>query len=154
MAAIEGSFLGLAKQSAKGTPNATHADFKYLLVREGAFGVNNISIPLDPEVGGGAFLRSVVKVGANNGGALDVIPRPESLGFPCSTALPARLLPRPSNANLNGIVGPVPCSWAPRLAIPMVSTTPKQRWPVWLILTGNDDLVVTVHGLLADRHRR
>jgi hypothetical protein len=107
MAAIEGSFLGLAKQSAKGTPNVTHGDFKYLLVREGAFGVNNITIPLDPEVGGGAFIRSVVKVGASNGGALDIIPRPESLGF-LMYGVTGAVTSSSINANLNGVMGPVP----------------------------------------------
>jgi hypothetical protein len=80
MTASEGSFLGLAKQTAKGSINSTDAAFKYLLFRRGAFGVNNMFIPLGAEVGGGSLERSVVKVGVNTGGVLEFIPRPETLG--------------------------------------------------------------------------
>lgn len=80
MAAAEGSFMGLAFQSAFGTPNTTDADFKYLLFRQGQASPNNIVIPLDPEVGGGALARSMVKVGVNFGGSFDIVPRPETLG--------------------------------------------------------------------------
>lgn len=80
MTASEGSFLGLAKQVAKGTINATDADFKYLLFRRGGFGVNSMFIPLGAEVGGGSMERNVVKVGVNTGGVLEFIPRPKSLG--------------------------------------------------------------------------
>lgn len=58
MTAAENSVLGFAKQTAKGTPNVTDAEFKYLLFTQSAMGVNNLSIPLDPEVGGGAMLAT------------------------------------------------------------------------------------------------
>ncbi|HMN11158.1 MAG TPA: hypothetical protein PKD55_02390 [Bellilinea sp.] len=80
MTAAEGSFLGLAKQTAKGTPNTTDASFDYLLFREGQVGPQNMVIPLDPEVGGGAMLRNMVKVGVTSGAQLSIIPRPETLG--------------------------------------------------------------------------
>jgi len=80
MTAAEGSFIGMAKQVAEGTPNTTDGAFEYLLFSRGAFGVNNIFLPLPPEVGGGAMQRSVVKVGVNAGGGADFIPRPDSLG--------------------------------------------------------------------------
>lgn len=80
MTAAEGSYLGLAKQTAKGTPNTTDAEFKYFLFNEGSFGVNTQNLPLDPEVGGGALLRDVNKVGVMSGGALTFIPRPSTLG--------------------------------------------------------------------------
>jgi len=80
MPSTEGSYLGLAIQDAKGTPNTTDAEFEYLLFLESAFGVNNINLPLDPEVGGGAFLRNVVKAGVTSGGAVRFIPRPSSIG--------------------------------------------------------------------------
>jgi len=80
MVASEASFLGLAKQTAKGTINSTDGDFKYLLFRRGGFGVNNMFIPLGAEVGGGAMERNVVKVGVSTGGVLEFIPRPETLG--------------------------------------------------------------------------
>jgi hypothetical protein len=80
MTAAEGSFIGLAKQTAEGTPNVTDAEFQYMLFSRGAFGPNNIFLPLPPEVGGGAMQRSVVKVGVNSGGGADFIPRPQTLG--------------------------------------------------------------------------
>ena len=81
MTAAEGSYLGLAKQTAKGTPNVTDAEFKYLLFNEGSFAPQNAVLPLDPEVGGGALLRDVNKVGVISGGALTFIPRPQTLGM-------------------------------------------------------------------------
>lgn len=80
MSAAENSVVGLAKQTAYDTENSTDADFRYLLFRDGAFGPNNITITLPPEVGGGAMQRGVVKVGVNSGGNLNLIPRPASLG--------------------------------------------------------------------------
>jgi len=76
----DASYLGFAKQTAKGTPNTTDGAFKYLLFNEGAYGPNNIFLPLDKEIGGGALLRSMVKVGVTSGGALTIIPRPSTLG--------------------------------------------------------------------------
>lgn len=81
MTASEGTFLGLAKQTAFNTPNVTDGDFKYLLYARGQQGPSPIVLPLDPEVGGGAMLRNVVKVGVQSGGQLEFIPRPETLGF-------------------------------------------------------------------------
>jgi hypothetical protein len=80
MTAAEGSFLGIAKQTALGTPNVTDNAFKYLLFNQGAVAPQNLAIPLDTEVGGGALLRNVTKVGVTSGGALEFIPRPEMLG--------------------------------------------------------------------------
>jgi len=81
MTAAEKSFIGLAQQTAKGTIQQTDASFVYLLFRTGGIAPQNIVIPLDPEVGGGAMLRDMVKVGVTSGGALDLIPRPASLGW-------------------------------------------------------------------------
>lgn len=106
MTAAEGSFLGLAKQTGFETPNVTDADFKYLLFSEGAIGPNNISLPLDPEVGGGALLRSVVKVGVNSAGAMRLIPRPETMGMFLYGATGA--VNSQQNVNPNGIAGPIP----------------------------------------------
>lgn len=78
MTAVEGSYLGLAQQSAFGS-EAT-SGFKYMLFRRGSFGPNNVVLPLGPEVGGGAFERSVVKVGVTTGGALQFTPRPDTIG--------------------------------------------------------------------------
>jgi hypothetical protein len=80
MTASERSFLGLAKQTAKGTPNVTDAEFKYFLFRAGGVAPNNMFLPLDQEIGGGAMLRDVVKVGITSGGTMDIIPRPTILG--------------------------------------------------------------------------
>ena len=80
MSAAENSFLGIAKQSAKGTVQDTDASFKYFLYREGAVAPNNIVIPLDMEIGVGAMPRGLVKVGVTSSGALSAIPRPDTLG--------------------------------------------------------------------------
>jgi hypothetical protein len=80
MAASESSLIGIAKQTAKGTPNTTDAAFDYVLFREGALGVIPSYLPLDPEVGGGAMLRNVLKVGVLSGGQVSFIPRPKTLG--------------------------------------------------------------------------
>lgn len=80
MTASENSFIGLAKQSAKGALMATDANFAYLLFREGSMAPNNLYVPLDQEVGGGALLRSVIKAGVMSAGQFDIIPRPETLG--------------------------------------------------------------------------
>jgi hypothetical protein len=93
MSASENSFLGIAKQSAKGTPVTTDANFKYMLFREGAVAPNNVVIPLDMEIGGGAMPRGVVKVGVTSGGALSVIPRPDTLGIALRAALGACAAP-------------------------------------------------------------
>ena len=81
MTAAEGSFVGIAKQTAKGTPNVTDADFTYLLFNEGALSPQNIFRETDPEVGGGALSRGVKKLGVTSGGALRFSPRPDSLGW-------------------------------------------------------------------------
>jgi tail tube protein len=81
MTASEKSYVGLAKQTGKGTPNTTDAQFSYLLYKEAALGVMPTFLPLDPEVGGGAPLRNVLKVGVMSGGRLSIIPRPRTLGL-------------------------------------------------------------------------
>jgi hypothetical protein len=80
MTASEASYIGLAKQTQKGTPNVTDADFQYILFREGSMAPNNLFVPLDQEVGGGAMLRSIIKAGVMSAGQFDFIPRPDSLG--------------------------------------------------------------------------
>ena len=80
MTASEKSFLGLAQQTASGTPNTTDADFMYMLYTQGGGAVNNVFRPLDMEVGGGALPRGVVKAGVVSGAAAEIIPRPSTLG--------------------------------------------------------------------------
>ncbi len=81
MTASEKSFVGLAKQVAKGTPNVTDADFQYLLFNQGGLSASPVMLPVDPEVGGGALLRDVVKAGVVSGGQLQLVPRPSTLGM-------------------------------------------------------------------------
>jgi hypothetical protein len=81
MTSAQRSIIGFGKQTAKGTPQVTDGSFNYLLFTRGAAGVQNMTIPLDMEVGGGAMLREVVKTGVTSGGALEFIPRPQSLGL-------------------------------------------------------------------------
>jgi len=80
MTSSDSSLLGFAKQTALGTPNVTDASFKYLLFNEGGMGPENRTLPLDPEVGGGAMLRDVVKVGVLSRGQIAFIPRPDTIG--------------------------------------------------------------------------
>lgn len=80
MTASERSVLGFARQTTKGTPNTTDGDFKYLLFIQGAMAPNSTVLPLDQEVGGGAMLRDMVRVGVVSGGQLELIPRPNTLG--------------------------------------------------------------------------
>lgn len=80
MTSANSSLVGIAKQVAKGTPNVTDAAFDYILFTQSALGVVPSVIPLDPEAGGGALLRNVVKVGVMSGGQLAIIPRPKTLG--------------------------------------------------------------------------
>jgi hypothetical protein len=89
MTASENSVIGLARQTAKGTPNVTDASFTYFLFTQGGGGVNNVVIPLDQEVGGGALLRNVVKVGVTSGGQYQIIPRVDSIGHFLAAALGA-----------------------------------------------------------------
>ena len=81
MTAAEGSYLGFAKQTAVNTPNVTDASFVYMLFQDGGMSPNNVYLPTEPEVGGGAFQRSVLKAGIYSAGKLTFIPRPASLGF-------------------------------------------------------------------------
>jgi hypothetical protein len=80
MTASERSYLGLAKQTAKGSVNSTDADFAYFLFRAGGVAPTNIFLPLDQEIGGGAMPRDVVKAGIQSAGQMDFIPRPGNIG--------------------------------------------------------------------------
>ena len=80
MTASEKSVWGLAKQTAKGTPNTTDASFDYLLFTEGVASPQNLTLPLDQEIGGGAMLRSVIKAGVTSLSQLTFIPRPTIIG--------------------------------------------------------------------------
>ncbi len=80
MTASENSFIGIAKQTAKGTPNVTDTSFDYFLFREASVGPNPVYLPLDPEAGGGAMQRNVIKAGISAGGQASFIPRPKTLG--------------------------------------------------------------------------
>ena len=80
MASSDASFFGLAKQTGIGVPNITAADFDYMLFKSGGMAPNNIIVPLDDEIGGGAMTRDVKKMGVSAAGALEFIPRPKTLG--------------------------------------------------------------------------
>jgi len=87
MTASESSVIGLAKQTGKGTENTTDASFTYFLFNRGSGGPQPIVLPLDQEVGGGALLRDMVKVGVMSGGGFEFIPRPTILGHMLTAAL-------------------------------------------------------------------
>ena len=81
MTSANASLLGLAKQIAKGTPNTTDNDFTYLLFNQGGVSPNNVVVPLDEEVGGGAMLRDMKKMGVYSSGGVELVFRPKSLGL-------------------------------------------------------------------------
>jgi len=81
MTAAEKSFIGLARQSVKNTPITDDAAFTYMLFTQGSLAPAPVTLPLDPEIGGGALLRDVIKAGIVSGGRLSFIPRPKTLGF-------------------------------------------------------------------------
>ena len=87
MSASEKSFVGLAKQNAEGTPVTDSTLFKYFLFSQGAIAPNNVFLPSDDEVGGGALMSSVEKVGVSSAGAFQLIPRPDTLGMFLAGAL-------------------------------------------------------------------
>ncbi len=80
MSASERSFLGLAKQVSQGTPISLDTAFQYLLFTEGALAPQSINLPMDDEIGGGAMLNGVDRVGVSSSGVLSFIPRPASVG--------------------------------------------------------------------------
>jgi len=80
MTAAENSYVGLAPQSAKGVPNTTDGDFRYFMFNEGSMSPNNVYLPADDGVGGGALLSTVAKVGVTSAGAFASIPRPAVVG--------------------------------------------------------------------------
>jgi hypothetical protein len=81
MTAAEKTVIGFATQTAKGSVQSDDSCFKYLLFREGGLSAANMNVPLDPEVGGGSMLRNIIRGGVVAGGALSIIPRPDTLGF-------------------------------------------------------------------------
>lgn len=91
MAPSEKSIVGFAEQSAKGTP--ANAGFTHLLFGEGGMGPQNVTLPLDTEIGGGALLRSVANVGVTANGAFSMIPRPKSLGYMLKALLGGSAVP-------------------------------------------------------------
>ena len=76
----EGTYFGLTRQAEKGTPIVTDNLFDYMLLLRSGIGEQNVNLPLDMEIGGGAMLRNVVKTGLTTGGPIRFIPRPHTLG--------------------------------------------------------------------------
>jgi len=75
------SHFGLAKQTAKGTENTTDNDFKYFFFSEGTgISPQPVNLPLEQEIGSGSLTREVEKVGISSGGAINFVPRPDTLG--------------------------------------------------------------------------
>jgi hypothetical protein len=80
MSSADRSKFGLARQSAKGTPNVTDGDFDYLLFTDGTPSPQSVNRPLDREVGGPALPGGVARVGVLSGADMQFIPRPKTLG--------------------------------------------------------------------------
>ncbi len=76
------SHFGLAKQTGKGSAVTANGSFKYFYFSDGT-GISPVPIvlPLDQEIGSGPLIRDVKKVGVSSGGAINFIPRPDSLGL-------------------------------------------------------------------------
>ena len=74
------SILGFAKQTAKGTPNTTPGEYKYMLYNQASIAPNSVILPLDTEIGGTTpLVRSMVKTGVFSGGGVEFIPRPDTI---------------------------------------------------------------------------
>ena len=81
MTSADASVFGIAKQTAKGTPNTTDAEFELHPVHGwNALRPQNVNRPLDREVGGDALPRGTAKVGVMSGAEMQFIPRPHTLG--------------------------------------------------------------------------
>jgi hypothetical protein len=72
------SALGIAKQSAKGTPATT--GFNWFLFNEGMAGPQERSTQLPPEAGGGILSRGLIRMGVSGAAGGQLIPRANSLG--------------------------------------------------------------------------
>ena len=72
------SAFGLAKQTAKGTPQST--GFTWFLATEQTAGAQPRVQQLPTEMGGGMLPRGLVKTGISGMAALRGVPRPESIG--------------------------------------------------------------------------
>lgn len=81
MASANSSFVGLAKQTGKGTINSTDGAFKYFMFKNGSIAPNSQFLPSDDGIGGGALQSDIAKVGVFSAGAFELIPRPETLGL-------------------------------------------------------------------------
>ena len=73
------SSIGLAKQTAKGTP-AAHGTATWFLVTDQTAGAQPRIQQLPAEMGGGLLPRGTVKTGVSGLAAVRGIPRPESIG--------------------------------------------------------------------------
>ena len=74
------SAFGLAKQTAKGTPESTAGNFTWFLATEQTAGAQPRIRQLPVEMGGGMLPRGLVKTGVSGMAALRGVPRPESIG--------------------------------------------------------------------------
>jgi hypothetical protein len=152
MTAAERSVLGFAKQSAVGVPNTTDADFIYLLFNEGGMAPENIYLPLDQEVGGGAMLRNVVKTGVLGRGAMTFIPRPVSLGTMLLGVLGREGEATPAEANYEDVLAKTALTDATQelttaITVPPTATNCFVRgFPAGGTLTGNVTITGTVGG--------
>jgi len=136
MTASESSRIGLAKQVSKGTAITADASFEYLLFREGGLATANTFLPLDPEVGGGAMQRNVLKTGVMGAGALSFIPRPRTLG----TLLYGIF----GNVETNQALATV--SLAGQTAYALGITQPEKPSKVSLVANGATTASVVIHG--------
>ena len=73
------SSIGLARQTAKGSP-AAHGDATWFLVTDQTAGAQPRVQQLPPEMGGGMLPRGTVKTGISGLVASRAIPRPDSIG--------------------------------------------------------------------------
>src|SRR6185437_5465493 len=69
--------LGLARQSAKGTPNTS---FDYIPATNLGVNANQQTQPTPFEISGGYFQKTAYKTGVSVGGSTSIIQRPDSFG--------------------------------------------------------------------------
>jgi len=81
MTSANKSQIGLAIQTAKGTPNVTDGAFKYFSYSRGGMGVANQFLPAEDGVGAGSLTTDVDKVGVFSQGQFEMVARPDTLGM-------------------------------------------------------------------------
>lgn len=80
MTSSDRSYVGIAKQTAKGTANTTDTAFAFFMFNQGMASPNNMYLASDDGIGGGPLPNSFEKVGMSANGAFSFVVRPTIIG--------------------------------------------------------------------------